>query len=87
MAKDKKRKDDDDGRTVVDMNVDGMPWYNPTADKNKKVDPEDKPTKKEMRAMIGAWFAAYLPRLLAVLVGFGLTVALLICWLNGWFVK
>lgn len=23
----KKQYDDDDGRTIVDMNVDGMPWY------------------------------------------------------------
>ena len=23
----KKQFDDDDGRTIVDMNVDGMPWY------------------------------------------------------------
>ncbi len=23
----KKQYDDDDGRTIADMNVDGMPWY------------------------------------------------------------
>lgn len=24
----KHQYDDDDGRTIVDMNIDGMPWYN-----------------------------------------------------------
>ncbi len=27
MARKKREYDDDDGRTVVPMNVDGMPWY------------------------------------------------------------
>ena len=27
MAKQRKQYDDDDGRVVADMNVDGMPWY------------------------------------------------------------
>ena len=27
MAREPKRWEDDDGRTIVDMNVDGMPWY------------------------------------------------------------
>ena len=78
FGKNKKKKhyDDDDGRTIVNMNVDGMPWYQPHADKNKKVSEEDK-----------AWFAAYAPRILAVLIGFGLTIGIIVCWLNGWFVN
>ncbi|MBE5784785.1 MAG: hypothetical protein E7330_03210 [Clostridiales bacterium] len=27
MAPNKRQYDDDDGRTIVDMNVEGMPWY------------------------------------------------------------
>lgn len=27
MAKQRKRYDDDDGRVIASMNVDGMPWY------------------------------------------------------------
>lgn len=27
MAKQKKTYDDDDGRVIANMNVDGMPWY------------------------------------------------------------
>ena len=49
----KKRKKplppDDDGRTIAEMNVEGMPWYNPTAGKVKE---EDKPTRKEKRALV-----------------------------------
>ncbi len=81
--KQKKRYDDDDGRTIADMNVEGLPWYSKYAD--KKVDKQDKPTRREFFAMIRGWFVAYAPRILAVLVGFGLTIALLVCWLNGWF--
>ena len=84
--KDKKKYDDDDGRTIADMNVDGLPWYQP-GKPDKKIADEDKPTRKEFWAMVRAWFAAYAPRILAVLVGFGLAVGLVICWLNGWFVK
>ena len=44
----------DDGRTVVDMNVDGMPWYVP----REKADPEGengihyRMTKEELRAIV-----------------------------------
>ncbi len=81
----KKHYDDDDGRTIVDMNVEGLPWYRP--DRGKKVDDEDKPTRKEFWAMVRAAFAAYAPRVLAVLVGFGLAIGLIVCWLNGWFIN
>lgn len=27
MAREPKQYEDDDGRTIVDMNVEGMPWY------------------------------------------------------------
>lgn len=33
MKKNKKQKFIDDGRTIADMNVEGMPWYNPAAKK------------------------------------------------------
>ena len=86
LGKKNKKYADDDGRTIVDMNVDGLPWYNPTK-ADKKVAKEDRPTRKETRAMIRAWFAAYLPRILAIVVGFGLAAAIVVCWLNGWFIK
>ena len=39
----------DDGRTVANMNVEGMPWYHP--DSGKEVKEEDKPTRKEKRVL------------------------------------
>lgn len=86
FGKKKKKYADDDGRTIVDMNVPGMPWYNPTT-ANKKVAKEDRPTRRETHAMIRAWFVAYLPRIFAVVIGFGLAALLISCWLNGWSFK
>ncbi len=83
--KEKKKKTyaDDDGRTIVNMNVDGFRWYNP-ARSDKKIDKADRPTRKETHAIIRAWFAVYMPRILSVLVGFGLAIGLIVCWLHGW---
>lgn len=86
MGKNKKKYADDDGRTIADMNVDGLPWYNGNK-ADKKIADEDKPTRKERRAMMRAWFSVYLPRILAIVIGFGLAVAITVCWLNGWFIK
>ena len=86
MGRNKKKYADDDGRTIADMNVDGLPWYSPTA-KDKKVAEEDKPTRKERHAMMRAWFSVYLPRILAIVIGFGLAAGITVCWLNGWFIK
>ena len=72
----------DDGRTVANMNVEGMSWYHP--DSGKEVKEEDKPTRKEKRAMIRAGYLAHLPRFIAILVGFGITIFILWLWLNGW---
>ena len=57
MKRQKKQPDWDDGRTVANMNVEGMPWYHP--DSGKKVREEDKPTRKEKRAMIRAAYLVY----------------------------
>ena len=35
MARKKKQYDDDDGRVIANMNVDGMPWFLSAALKNK----------------------------------------------------
>lgn len=83
--KEKKKKvyADDDGRTIVNMNVDGFRWYNPTAS-DKKAAKEDMPTRRETHAMIRAWFVAYLPRALFLIIGFGVAIGLVVCWLHGW---
>ena len=36
MAREPKQYEDDDGRTIVDMNVEGMPWYDRQIRKQKR---------------------------------------------------
>ncbi len=54
-----RRQYDDDGRTIVNMNVDGMPWYRPSrADQAKS----DRPalSRRESRSVIRGVLAAAL---------------------------
>lgn len=81
--KKKKVYADDDGRTIVDMNIDGFSWYNPALSK-KKLPKEERPTRKETLALIRGVFLAYLPRVLSVVIGFGLALGIIVCWLHGW---
>ncbi|MCL2342998.1 MAG: hypothetical protein FWC62_03745 [Firmicutes bacterium] len=75
MPKKKKRADFyDDGRTVVNMNVEGMPWYHkPAEPKSEQHDPDgpEPLTKEERRAI--AWGATK-----AVLVIIALFVVVLL---------
>ena len=78
-----KRDDfEDDGRTIADMNVDGMPWYAPN-----RGDPESTEkvelTREEQRWMIGGALKA------ALLVGgiFGIVYFLFLLFCTKvWFV-
>ena len=64
----KKRKkkvyDDDDGRVISPMNVDGMPWHRDVGTAKSEPGREQKDeneltlTKEERRAMMGGVFAA-----------------------------
>lgn len=70
--KEKKKKEPfvDDGSVIVDMDIEGMPWYGRPREKeeSKKHHP-DRPTFRERLAMILGVYRAYLPSfLLAVLV-------------------
>lgn len=57
MKEKKKRTDfEDDGRTVANMNVDGMPWYSPTRTDDTK--PELTPSEK--KAVLGGVVKAVL---------------------------
>lgn len=61
----KKRReyDDDDGRTIADMNIDGMPWYDSRRKKQTRENNGDIPelTPREKRSLyIGAMKAAFL---------------------------
>ena len=70
MKKKKKEKTKvvDDNRTIVEMNVDGFPWYDGIGPQKKaeakdKKD-KDKPTRKETIKMIFGMYKALLPYLL-----------------------
>lgn len=72
MRRGKREKFVDDGRTVANMNVEGMPWYAPTAQKNKAGGKESEPltlSRKEKTAMMkGVMAAALLVALVFVAV-------------------
>ena len=51
MAK-RKQYDDDDGRVIANMNVDGMPWYVEAAKKKETSSQELELTKEETRAVL-----------------------------------
>ena len=85
MPKNKKPKQKfyDDGRTVSNMNVQGMPWYEPEeVRKNRESIKQDAPTRKERWAMIRARFAATFPFFMCILCAFGFTFLLLWLWLR-----
>lgn len=48
--KPKRTYDDDDGRTIAPMNIEGMPWYKPEAPERRPDGTEPEPlTKEEVR--------------------------------------
>ena len=54
MARKKKVYDDDDGRVIANMNVDGMPWYTGDVRRKKRSSESDmkKKKKSETRAIV-----------------------------------
>ncbi len=85
---------EDDGRTIVPMNVDGMPWYSPTKDPVKengggeenfdfkKLPPEEKKKyRKETRRIIWGVLGRFLPFLFIFIAVFALVILLFyIAW-------
>ena len=87
----KKHKDDwDTGIVVAPMNGDELPKYRRAAYLNRAKRPSKEErlkhknmyTRKERRAIVRAGFLAMLPRLLVILAGFGVAVALIYLWLR-----
>ena len=75
------RKEDfeDDGRTIADMNVDGMPWYEPKRQDNAE---KIELTSSEQRALIGSALKAAL--LVAAIFGLAYFLFILFCT-HVWF--
>lgn len=74
--KKQKRKYIDDGHTIYNMNIEGMPGYMPKKDDNVSL------TKRERKALISAALAHYFPILLIVIGSFFLALLLILLWLN-----
>ena len=83
--KENKPKFEDDGRTIANMNVEGMPWYNPSKDivNNKSTQDFTDLTASEKRAMMRGILAAAL-LIGAIFVG-GAFLFILFCT-KIWFV-
>ena len=75
MKKNKKEEYIDDGHTIYSMEVDAK-W---SKDKKNKSIPVP---KDERKLLIKAAYRAYIPKLLLVLLCFGLTIILLYFWLK-----
>ena len=76
MGKRQREEFEDDGRTIAEMNVDGMPWY---LEKREKQPEQEKLelTKEEGRAMMRGILKAVL--LVTLAFGIGLTLFILLC--------
>lgn len=62
----------DDGRTIANMNVDGMPWYNPKRPEKKEESgvPKYTPDRKETLAIMGGVLKAAMLVALVFVLGF-----------------
>lgn len=89
MAREPKQYDDDDGRTIVDMDVDGMPWHTARVKREKraqqKAELQEKIDRGEAltrRQTLRYTFYAVLAGLTVVgFVAGGVCLVILILWL------
>ena len=83
MARKRKTYDDDDGRVIANMNVDGMPWYLEAAHKKQEQSRSElELTKEETKAVI--WGAVKAGLLIAGVFVLGALIFILFC-LHIWF--
>lgn len=68
---------EDDGRTIANMNVEGMPWYVEQAPKQTQPDDRIELTREEARAMMAGILKATL--LVTAFFGVGITLFILLC--------
>lgn len=85
----KNKQDDglDTETTIVDMNVDGFKWYNPSVKKQNKAEDKQKTvrnpiSRKEYWQIVRGAFAAMLPVVLIVIIVFGVLGLLAYWWLS-----
>lgn len=68
---------EDDGRTIANMNVEGMPWYVEHSPKQTQPDDRIELTREEARAMMAGILKATL--LVTAFFGIGITLFILLC--------
>ena len=81
MAK-RKKYDDDDGRVIANMNVDGMPWYVDAAKKKEVSSQELDLTKEESKAVL--WGTVKAGLLIASVFVVAALIFILFC-IHVWF--
>ena len=81
MAK-RKQYDDDDGRVIANMNVDGMPWYVDAAKKKEASSQELDLTKEESKAVL--WGTVKAGLLIASVFVVAALIFILFC-IHVWF--
>lgn len=82
MRKKNKREDDlDTETTIVDMNVEGFRWYDPTKKSGEKKVPL-KISRREYWRMVRGAFAAYAPMIICIVVAFLIVFGLAYLWLS-----
>ncbi len=81
MKKKDNKHDWDDGRVIASMDNVPDSFGKTNNDRRLRREVKDTVSKKERRAMVRGMFVAMLPRILAVLFGFGATVLLIWLWL------
>lgn len=89
MARKPKQYDDDDGRTIVDMDVEGMPWHTrrvrreererARAELQEKIDRGEALTKKE--TLLYTFYAVLAGLVVVGVIGGGTVLFVLILWL------
>ena len=89
MARAPKRYEDDDGRTIADMNVEGMPWYQANVKKQSRAEAKaalqekiDRGEALTRRETLRYTFYAVLAGLTVVgFIGGGTVLLVFILWL------
>ena len=89
MARQPKRWEDDDGRTVADMNVEGMPWYQAgrrkqdraqaRAELQEKIDRGEALTRRE--TLRYTFYAVLAGLTVVAFIGGGATLFVFLLWL------
>jgi len=60
MSKKRRQYDDDDGRTIANMNVDGMPWYDGRSEGDNSPPREQLSVRQRASALLGVLAAVLL---------------------------